>query len=568
MSSRRLGSHFVPSMAIGLACAAAYLAVWSADYVQWDDDVFILSNPILNLPFLEAVSLAFTRFFHGDYLPLTLMSYWLEVAVFGVNPTVQHVVNFALHLLNVGLIGLIVARLFGTPPLTWFVAVVFALHPLQSEPVMWVSERKGLLATTLALSAAWFSLQAEGERRPRYILFYLLSFALALLAKASVVLLPLLLLIGERGWPSLWRKHLLALTLSGVLIGVRFFAYFQSAPSLRAQMESTNYWARMPVSVLNALGFYLRSFLWPLEQSIIYPPFHLGTDLVLNLVVLLLGILGVGWCWRSTRIRGRDRGASDPASGLGTGSVSGPVPVPANALGSYDHRFIFFSLLILVPLFPALPWIPRLSYVNDRYLYLSCAGLAGLVYLCLERRLPNRALKSIWMAALLVLIYPTHSRSRVWRTNLTLWEDAAAKMPASALVHLNLGLEKLRSGDSKGAWQSFESSARFGESDGVSALAYSNLAMMASDPSQPERFHLPMAYGLFERALSFPAAPADRYTIRFNQAVLLRQMNRAGESRKALQALSQELAETSDLRLLPIYKAVNDQLASLARIGL
>ncbi|NJM09903.1 MAG: hypothetical protein HC883_03150 [Bdellovibrionaceae bacterium] len=108
---------------------------------------------MLDLSLPDFVAQAFTHYFHGDYLPLTLSGYWVETTIFGKNPYAQHLINLILHIANVALLYGLLRKYFDSM-LSLFVCTLFAIHPLQVEPVIWISERKGLQCASLSLLAA------------------------------------------------------------------------------------------------------------------------------------------------------------------------------------------------------------------------------------------------------------------------------------------------------------------------------------------------------------------------------------------------------------------------------
>ena len=113
---------------------------------------------------------------------------------FGINPAGHHFVSVLLHALNAVLLFLLLARLTGRMGASFFVAALFAVHPLNVESVVWISERKNVLSTTfflLTLGAyGWYALKPGWRRYLVVVLF----FALGLASKSMLVTLPFVLL--------------------------------------------------------------------------------------------------------------------------------------------------------------------------------------------------------------------------------------------------------------------------------------------------------------------------------------------------------------------------------------
>ena len=91
--------------------------------------------------------------------PLTQFSFWANHALGGgsgeANPLPWHLVNLLLHAVNTWLVWRIAMRMLPSQG-AWIAAALFALHPLQSEPVNYVFARSTLLMTTFCLLTVWF----------------------------------------------------------------------------------------------------------------------------------------------------------------------------------------------------------------------------------------------------------------------------------------------------------------------------------------------------------------------------------------------------------------------------
>src|SRR5262249_53798261 len=132
----------------------------------------------------------------ATYYPLVLTSFWIQHAIWGLNPLPYHVVNVLMHALCAILLRRVLLHLAFKPAAAWLGAIIWGLHPFRAESVGWITELKNpqfgvfyLLAFLLFLK--WRSSPPADikSRRILYILFFL-SAALALLSKTSTVMLP------------------------------------------------------------------------------------------------------------------------------------------------------------------------------------------------------------------------------------------------------------------------------------------------------------------------------------------------------------------------------------------
>ena len=133
---------------------AVYAPVRDFAFLNYDDNVYVVDNAHIGQGLTrQNVVWSFSAFENGNWHPLTLLSHMLDVQFFGLDPGRHHVVNLALHVLNV---LLLYGLLAGTTLRPWpsaFVAALFAVHPLNVQTVAWISERKSLLSTAFWLLA-------------------------------------------------------------------------------------------------------------------------------------------------------------------------------------------------------------------------------------------------------------------------------------------------------------------------------------------------------------------------------------------------------------------------------
>ncbi len=146
------------------------------------------------------------------YIPLTYLTYLAEQVCFGSSANARHGVNVLLHAANVVMIHAVTVRLTRRRWAGGLTALLFAVHPVQVEAVAWMFGRKDLLSALLALLMVWFYLADQARPSRRYWVGVFLGYVLALLAKPTVLLLPVLLPVldlyaGKRpgkAWVSRW----------------------------------------------------------------------------------------------------------------------------------------------------------------------------------------------------------------------------------------------------------------------------------------------------------------------------------------------------------------------------
>ena len=281
-------------IALIVLVVAVYEPVRHFPFVNWDDADYVSENAhVLAGLTAETVKWASTANAAGNWHPVTMLSHALVVELFGPGPGAQHVANALLHLANTLLLFGLIASLTGAAGRSFFVAAVFAVHPIHVESVAWISERKDVLSAFFWLLAVWMYLIYVRRPRVAPYLALLAFFALALMSKPMAVTLPLALLLLDI-WPLrrfseagsldpanasdlkvrppkkdakallLEKLPLFALALiAGVVTLV-----FQSSVGAVAALDVG---ARV-AGAIDAYVSYLFQTIWPVKLSPFYPP--------------------------------------------------------------------------------------------------------------------------------------------------------------------------------------------------------------------------------------------------------------------------------------------------------
>ncbi|MCG3133794.1 MAG: hypothetical protein HMLKMBBP_01059 [Planctomycetes bacterium] len=197
-----------PSWAVPLLLAALAAAVYgpsvAGGFLVWDDPTYVTDNPELKLPFGEAVVRIFTTPWFLNWNPLHRLSHLVEWKLLGPAPQAMRAVNVALHVVSAVLAYHVLRIWLGRRLPALAAAAVFVAHPASVESVAWISSRKTVLAAAFAFGAVLQWLRADDA--PRRRAWALALFVLALLSKASVTVLPALLLLLDlsRRTPLRW----------------------------------------------------------------------------------------------------------------------------------------------------------------------------------------------------------------------------------------------------------------------------------------------------------------------------------------------------------------------------
>jgi len=189
------------SLVLAVFTLAIYNQATHFSFINYDDDRYVTENHhVLAGLTWDTVKWALTSTDEANWHPLTWMSHALDCQWFRLNPAGHHLSSILLHLVSAVLLFLLLWRATRRMGLSFFVAMVFALHPVNVESVVWVAERKNVLSTMfflLTLGAyGWYS------QKPNWKGYLAVAglFVCALASKPMVVTLPFVLLLLDY-WP-------------------------------------------------------------------------------------------------------------------------------------------------------------------------------------------------------------------------------------------------------------------------------------------------------------------------------------------------------------------------------
>src|SRR5262245_21924602 len=270
--------------ALVAATLAVYWGVWRFELVNFDDDIALAragrvadsSSSVGAI--LSGVPELFRYDTGHEYLPIRDASYLVDrILGRGLHPGILHTTNLALHIANGLLVCALCAALGLGRPESLLARGLFLLHPMQLEPVAWVSGRKDLLAAFFSL-LSWHAFARR--RRGRSVLLFLG----ACLSKATVVTLPIVLALsriaearaqGAGGAALRARARSAAWEIvphAVVAVGIALLQLKTSSEAgmIRPHAESGPVGAALLAAKLVAL--YLRNIVWPVDLHLLYGP--------------------------------------------------------------------------------------------------------------------------------------------------------------------------------------------------------------------------------------------------------------------------------------------------------
>lgn len=369
------------------------------------------------------------------YRPLLGVTFVFDNIVWGMRESFMHLENVIFHTINVILVFLVainVAKRYaiddGLFPLA--AAFLFAIHPINTESVNWISGRSDLLAGIFFLISILILLNALQRTSILMCTVAALSFLLSCFAKeVAVFALPGLLFIvlfhDSHGTilERLRNRWLYCLSLSSSAMTYFFFrslAFSSSDTGIKTAVSVVNSQGLTALNAiritLKAFGFYLKKIFipWPLNFAIVkVSDFYVIAGLILFSAIIFMFH-------------------------------------KRNLISA----FFLISCCVLSPallvVFGKMAWTP----LAERYLYIPCTTFSIALSLLIYRSLPpdrqvyRKPLYALFTLIFIFSAYSTVNRNIVWQSNIALLEDTLRKSPGFFLAQNALAYELAAQGRS------------------------------------------------------------------------------------------------------------------------
>jgi tetratricopeptide (TPR) repeat protein len=418
-----------PIVAVCAAGVLAYVNTLGHGFV-WDDLIALDQHVRFYRSPLDAfVEPPDNPGFPGVFRPLSNASFWLDQLVWWRNPFGFHLTSVALHGLTTGLVYLLARRLACAPVAALVAALLFAVHPIHTESVAWITARVDVLAATFTIAAVLASFRARAAGGTPWLFAVAACSFAAAASKEPAIVVPLLVALAtslpavdedrlrlvprapverEHDGRSVGARERRAawMTIAASATGV--IAYLLLRAVNRAG-DTTHLDLGDPASALRlfrAFGFYVGRLVAPIAMQAYVPEVPGGVT------VVLFAVVGVG--------------------------------VAAALVRHARARFaVAWILLTLAPSLTVVLAGISVTAVAERYLYLPSVGFSLLVGVALTAYpglVAGRAARAAIACVLLLLATATIARNRIWRDEIALWSDVTAHEQRFALPYMNLGL--------------------------------------------------------------------------------------------------------------------------------
>lgn len=307
-------STCVAALVLAVAISAVFGRSVTGEFLTWDDNLHLTENPAFNPLDWKQVAEFWQAPYENLYIPLSYTVFALEVALTdwlfprgnsGViaSTVIFHGVSLSLHALSAVLVFQLLRRM----SLSWSGAVcgslLFALHPLQVESVAWISETRGLLSSSLGLTALWCHSRAATSQRV-WLHEGLASVALilSLLAKPSgACFVGLAWLLDVMIWKRP-RREAGAAFIAGATLVMLVTVITWSLQQTGQVSDAGPVWFR-PLIALDAVGWSLQKLCVPTGLAMDYgrtPAWLYGRGFSLQMLLLPLSLIAL-WLGRARR---------------------------------------------------------------------------------------------------------------------------------------------------------------------------------------------------------------------------------------------------------------------------
>ncbi|MFH0925180.1 MAG: tetratricopeptide repeat protein [bacterium] len=394
-------------------------------FLDWDDH-WLIDQPTIKSPLtLRNLTDIFTFGNNPHYSPVRDLSYKLDYLLYKDNPFGFHLTNLLIYLISVILVYkiffLLLADLASKEAILFW-TLVFTVHPIHSETVAWLAERKGLLAGLFIFSSFYYFILYINKDKRLFYLFSLLLFFLGTLSKPSVLAFPLafflyLLLFNKR---SLSKKEVFFKTFPYLfLIIPSFFLNFFYFKDTTLRGYKGAYYYQMG----QALWQYLFNFFSPVRLAPIYTFKKELIPFLISILSLFIFFVCLGFIIRQVKTE-------------------------------KNRKIIFLSIgWIIFSFLPTANIIPNNILCADRFFYLPSFGsilLLGIIWEEMKKRylVTRRYLYKIFaVVTIIILSVAAHGQNYIWQDDFKLWTHAVKSQPKSSYSEFSLGLVQAKQGN-------------------------------------------------------------------------------------------------------------------------
>lgn len=410
-----------------------------------------------------------------SYRPIRTASYAFDYALSGLEPWGYHLANIVYHALTAVIVYLTARSLFDRIRPALLTALLFAVHPIQTDAVTYMSGRRDVLSGLFVMAGFYLYTRYRATGRIGYLAVVLPVYVLGFFSKESGIILPALCVAYDvlrhlyreewtrqkaepfrNVWAAIrgaaWEARWLYLPMAIIGGGLAAYVLLLVRGTWQQDYHGGTFWFTL-LTMARVFSYYFKLLILPMTLNADYsynafPVTTSWTDPSAWLAVLFLAGL-----WYAILVCTRVR--------------------PVTAFGG---AWFFLALL------PVSQIIPHHEMMAEHFLYVASVGFAmavvGLFDPLLDDLRRTKVLYPVGLLVFVLLSVRTVWRNSDWRDELTLWQKTVQTAPDSARARNNLGGAYLRLGQSVLAEAQLEAALRI-KPDFASARA--NLGKLYMD---------------------------------------------------------------------------------------
>jgi len=381
----------------------------------FDDHCFVEKNPhiksLKNITrfFTTPLSTTASIKWKGIYRPLRTLSYALEYKLYKLNPDGYHLTNLLLHILNITLVFTFLNLLINEKKIAILATFLFALHPVQSEAVLWIGSRADLLLGFFELLAVITFLRFIRTGNRKYYWWSIVHFILALLSKETAITTPLIFAMLLFALNKKVDKKIVLLPFIIAIVYLPIRIYLMQGFAQREWWGGS--FATNFLTAIKLISHYIYLLIFPYHLSVDYgfKPAQSFFDPLVITSVLIISVL-LWWSYKC-----RKSGQNMHWLGIAW----------------------FFILLA-----PCLNFIPITTITGDRFLYLSSLGLflssSSIIFSLKTNQIKTISFFLVFVLAI-TYVSTIRKRTREWNNDYTLFASVLKYNPNSWMSYQNLG---------------------------------------------------------------------------------------------------------------------------------
>jgi tetratricopeptide (TPR) repeat protein len=391
----------------------------------WDDENLVVSNPyIKDIRLTKNVftkDLGYGTQFSNFYRPLQTLSFELDYYLWGLNPFGFHLTNLLLHIACALLIYFLFVQILpAARGVALITALLFLIHPVQTEAVAYISGRADSQASIFMLLSIILYIKQSRKVRPKNM-FYLsgavISFIFALLCKETSLILPLVIILYDVSFSqdNLRFRDKLKVRYSLFLLVALIYIL------LRATVLNFLHRPLFLTNTTLALRMLTSAKIFTLYFGLLVLPFDLHMERSVPMVSSIL-----------------DQGVLPSLILL--------IFLAILIVRSYRHsRVCFFAgIWFFLNLLPVSNIVPLNANMAEHWLYLPSVGFFLLIALGIDKLLKKaRLIKGLSIILLITLVcfysFLTIKRNQEWKDPQSFFQSILYYNPQSTEAHNCLG---------------------------------------------------------------------------------------------------------------------------------